>query len=52
MCRVLGGLLQGWSVAKIADGLYCGGNTPADHLCSWLKVLKQLDKSNLMLSPT
>ena len=52
MCRVLGDLLQDGSVAKIADDLYCGGNTPADLLCTWLKVLKQLDKCNLRFSPT
>ena len=51
MCRVLGDLLQDGSVAKIADDLYCGGNTHTDLLCTWLGVLKQLDKCNLRLSP-
>lgn len=27
-CRVLGNLVQEGIVAKIADDLYCGGNTP------------------------
>ena len=52
MRRVLGDLLQDESVAKIADDLYCSGNTSTDLLCMWLKALKQLDKCNLRLSPT
>ena len=28
MCRVLGDLLQEGVVAKLADDLYCGGNSP------------------------
>ena len=50
MCRVLGDLIQEGYVAKIADDLYCGGETPKEHLCTWTKVLEQLDKCNL--SPT
>lgn len=32
MCRVLGHLLQKGIVVKIADDLYCGGNTPHELL--------------------
>ena len=50
MCRVLGPLLQDGSVAKIADDLYCGGNTPQELLHNWKRVLQALHKSNLRLS--
>ena len=33
MCRVLGPLLLDGTVAKIADNLYCGGNTPQELFC-------------------
>jgi len=52
MCRVLGDLIQEGYVAKIADDLYCGGTTPEDLLSTWTRVLDQLDKCNLRLSPT
>ena len=52
MCRVLGDLIQEGYVAKIADDLYCGGETPEDLLCIWAKVIEQLDKCNVRLSPT
>ena len=50
MCRVLGDLLQDGCVAKIADDLYCGGNTPEELLDNWRKVLTTLDKCDLCLS--
>ena len=50
MCRVLGPLLQDGSVAKIADDLYCGGNTPQELLHNWKRVLHALHKCNLSLS--
>ena len=50
MCRVLGDLLQNGCVAKIADDLYCGGNTPTELLSNWRKVLTALDKCDLRLS--
>ena len=50
MCRVLGPLLQDGSVAKIADDLYCGGNTPRELLHNWKRVLQALHKCNLRLS--
>jgi hypothetical protein len=50
MCRVLGDLLEEGIVAKIADDLYCGGNTPEELLQNWEKVLQALHKCNLRLS--
>ena len=50
MCRVLGPLLQDGSVAKIADDLYCGLNTPQELLCNWKRVLQALHNCNLRLS--
>ncbi|CAG2236610.1 unnamed protein product [Mytilus edulis] len=34
-CRVLGHLVQEGVVAKIADDLYCGGNSPEELLTNW-----------------
>ena len=50
MCRVLGDLLQEGVVAKIADDLYCGGNSPEELLQNWIKVLSALQNNNLRLS--
>ena len=50
MYRVLGDLLQNGCVAKIADDLYCGGNTTTELLSNWRKVLTALDKCDLRLS--
>lgn len=50
MCRVLGDLLQAGVVAKIADDLYCGGNTPRELLHNWRQVLHALHKCDLRLS--
>ena len=50
MCRVLGDLLQEGIVTKIADDLYCGGNSPEDLLENWKRVLSSLYKNNLRLS--
>ena len=50
MCRVLGDLLQEGCVAKIADDLYCGGNSHQELLTNWRKVLTALDR-DLRLSP-
>ena len=49
MCRVLGHLLEESIVAKIADDLYCGGNTPLELLLNWKKVLQALYKRDLRL---
>ena len=50
MCRVLGDLLQDGCVAKIADDLFCGGNSPEELLANWRQVLIALDKCDLRLS--
>ena len=51
MCRVLGDLLREGVVTKLADDLYCGGNTPEDLLMNWKRVLNALKLNNLCLSP-
>ena len=50
MYRVLGDLLEEGVIAKIADDLYCGGNTPEELLQNWKRVLVALHKSDLRLS--
>jgi hypothetical protein len=50
MCRVLGDLLEEGVVAKIADDLCCGGNTPKELLQYWKRILVALHKSDLRLS--
>ena len=51
MSRVLGDLIQEGCVAKIADDLYVGGNSPIEALDNWRRVLALLQKNNLRLSP-
>ena len=50
MSRVLGDLIQEGCVAKIADDLYVGGNSPTEVLDNWRRVLVLLQKNNLRLS--
>ena len=50
MSRVLGDLIQEGCVAKIADDLYVGGNSPTEVLDNWRRVLALLQKNNLRLS--
>ena len=50
MSRVLGDLLEEGIVAKIADDLYCGGNSPDELLQNWTKALRALHKCDLRLS--
>jgi hypothetical protein len=50
MNRILGQLVQIGVVAKIADDLYCGGDTPAQALEAWEAVLKSLYDNGLCLS--
>ncbi|XP_071089210.1 uncharacterized protein [Haliotis cracherodii] len=50
MCRVLGHLLKEGSVAKLADDLYCGGNTVDELLNNWRRVLQALQFNGLKLS--
>ena len=52
MCRVLGDLIQEGCVTKLADDLYCGGDSPETLLSNWRRVLESLDRCNLRLSPT
>ena len=52
MSRVLGDLLQEGVVSKLADDLYCGGNTPEQLMCNWERVLQAFAKCNLRLSAT
>ncbi|KAJ8349524.1 hypothetical protein SKAU_G00246540 [Synaphobranchus kaupii] len=48
MCRVLGPLLQEGIVAKIADDLYCGGDTPQELFHNWKRILQALYKCDLI----
>ena len=52
MSRVLGELVQEGCVTKLADDLYCGGDTPKSLLHNWQRALAQLQRCNLRLSPT
>ena len=52
MCRVLGDLLEKGTVAKLADDLYCGGDTLDELLQNWRMVLQALRKCRLRLSAT
>ena len=50
MSRILGDLIQQGRVAKIADDLYVGGNTPEEALFNYACVLQALSKNDLRLS--
>ena len=50
MSRVLGNLTQEGIVVKIADDLYCGGNSPEEITSNWARVLDVLQANNLRLS--
>jgi hypothetical protein len=50
MCRVLGDLAQEGIITKIADDLYCGGNTPQELYCNWNRVLERLSINDITLS--
>ena len=39
-------------MAKLADDLYCGGDTPEALLVNWRRILQALDRCNLRPSPT
>ena len=47
---MLGDLIQEGVVAKLADDLYCGGNTPEDLLINWDHLLSALFHNGLRLS--
>ena len=50
MSRVLGDLIHEGCVAKIANGLYVGGNSPIEVVDNWRRVVALLQKNNLCLS--
>lgn len=50
MCRVLGELLQEGVVTKIADDIYCGGDTPKELLHNFRRMLHALHINGLCLS--
>ena len=50
MNRVVGDLIMEGSAAKVADDLYCGGDTPEDAISAWSRLLQALDKNNLGLA--
>ena len=50
MCRLLGDFVEAGGVTKIADDLYCGGETIEDLLSVWESVLSRLSDANLKLS--
>ena len=50
-CRVLGDLLEEGVVTKLADDLYCGGDSPTALLHNWSRVLQALSDCGLKLSP-
>ena len=50
MSRVMGDFIQDGWVAKIADDLYVGGDTPEELLEHWIKVLIAMHDNNLGLN--
>ena len=52
MCRVLSDFLQEGCVSKLADDLYCGGDTPQELITNWSRILDALARCNLRLSAT
>ena len=50
MCRVLGNFIQEGCAAKLADDLYCGGDTPEELIANWSPILQALSRCNLRLS--
>nr|XP_054752850.1 uncharacterized protein LOC129258634 [Lytechinus pictus] len=51
MCRVLGDLLHEGVVVKLADDLFCGGNTPNELLDNWTRVLHALRSADFAFPP-
>ena len=51
MCRVLGNLLKERVIAKSADDLYCGGNTPTEVLRTWKSVLSSFSSTTSVYQP-
>ena len=52
LCRILGDLLQECSVAKLADDIYCGGNTIVELQQNVKRLLQCFANSGLRLSAT
>ena len=52
MCHVLGDFLQEGCATKLADDLYCGGDTPQELIANWSRILDALARCNLRLSAT
>jgi hypothetical protein len=52
MCRILGDCLEDGIAAKLADGLYCGADSPEELLINWKRILDALQKCNIKLSPS
>ena len=50
MSWVLRELIQEGAVLKIADDLYCGGDTPEEALDNWIQVLQAMRRNNLGLN--
>ena len=50
MCRVFGELIAEGIVVKLADDLFCGGDSPDELLQNWGAVLSALHQSELRLS--
>ncbi len=50
MSRVVGNLIEDGILAKIADDLFCGGDTPEEALHNWFRLLAMLHRNNLGLS--
>ena len=50
ICHVLGELTEAGKVIKLADDLFCGGNTPDTLLSNWREVFAALYQSDLRLS--
>jgi hypothetical protein len=51
-CRVLGDLSEKGVVTKLADDLYCGGDSPTALSHNWSRVLQALSDCGLRLSPS
>ena len=52
MCRVLGGMIESGKVVKLADNLYCGGNSLYELCTNWEELLRSLSRNDLHLSAT
>lgn len=50
MCHMLGDFVEEGFEAKLADDLYCGGNTAEELLANWRKVLEALHRCGLNLA--